>query len=422
MPLNLWKSIKEIFGWIEPERSQNDEKEKEKNQIPKPRSTNEAIEAAVKAKLEDYVRRKIPEHQKIARHQVFELHRIEIRSASNPEAVQRFLDEFDQESRYNWVNELIAQTIGPSRMLKLDRFSGIYGEAELSGEADPHSRYLNEGNRSDYQVDLIGAWAKDLALAPPLPPEQKPPFQPAPSPGLKVKLTISDAQGRRLEIHEQYPFRLGKAKGVSVQGKYVSGDHCVFHSDGRSLWLEDISTNGTWVDGQRALKGQRLELERVCQLKLGQEHGSLANAPEIRLEIINTPIAIETPATPIDTGGFTPIVRDVDEALLAVLDVQDATGKFSLDVMRLPYSLGLGEGRDYKVPSAHQGVSGLHLVIESLEDAGAWAFNPAHAKNGTALDGKPQPERFLWPFGAEVALACQWRQGPPPRIVLKRPD
>ena len=90
-------------------------------------------------------------------------------------------------------------------------------------------------------------------------------------------------------------------------------------------------------------------------------------------------------------------------------------------MLRLPFSIGRGAGSGYVTPPAHVGVSGLHLVIESFNDQGAEVLNEAHAKNGTALGGVLQGERFSWPFGEEITLAPKWKNAPPVSILLKRP-
>jgi hypothetical protein len=71
------------------------------------------------------------------------------------------------------------------------------------------------------------------------------------------------------------------------------------------------------------------------------------------------------------------------------------------------------------VPDANQGVSREHLVIESIDRAGAVTVNRAVARNGTFAGTQALPERFVWRFGQEIVLGEKWTNAPVVRISLQ---
>lgn len=369
------------------------------------------IRQAVERRLQDLVCREIPDHLQVARHDAMDLHYLEIEpSAAGADLLQAFFEEFTPAARQEWVRGLI----GSIRQVRLDGFVGVFGTADLpdTGHLDRHAQILAQGAASDYRVHLYARWVRE-AVAPA-----------GPRPGCPALFDIRDAQGRRMERRANYPLTVGRggACDVVVTGRFVSGEHFVLHSDGHKIWLEDRSRNGTWIDGLKAPAGQRVELRKPgCRLKLGREQGEAGDSPEILLNMDDTVFDNTVQATPIAPSGATPVAVPATGGVLAVLAVRDATGELLKDVLDLPYAIGRGSGQNYVVPAANAGVSGEHLVIERLTAEGAEVFNKAAKKNGTALAGELQPERFFWPYGAEVQLAPRWSRELAVKLVLKRP-
>lgn len=384
----------------------------------KPKGRYSEILMAVESRLSYLMRVEIPEHLDIAKHDVLELLYLEIEPSDHGQALLKsFFTEFGPAAR----QERIREMLGENAAIKLDRFAGIYDRDNLpdTTSLDKHEQMLNQGVRPTYSVYVWSRWVR------PTMPASSPPPPGGNINGQPVVLRVQDARGPQPDIHQStYPLTIGRSGScaVVVAGTFVSGSHCSLHSEQGKIWLEDHSKNGTWIDGRKAPKQQRVELSTGHhRLKLGKEAGEAKDCPDIELEFFATPIAaMDSGATPIDASDATPVMNVAK--LLAVLSIEDAMGKSRLrDVLRLPYTLGRAEDRDYTTPPAHAGVSGKHLTIQEITNTGARVLNEAHEKNGTALDGQLQPAEFFWPFDSTIALAPKRRQDPPVLITLKRP-
>jgi hypothetical protein len=422
-PTDWWMSV---LRWLAPP---DDEEALSPADHAKAKSTSKStgpskkyfeIQSAVEARLSHLAHHEIPEHREFAEHDVMELNYIEIECSPEGEALlEEFFNEFNPAARQSWIRKLL----GANGLVKLDLFDGVHASFNLpsTDNLDKHEQMLSQGNPPTYSVHAWGSWVQQEA--PPPSPENRT------AKGRETVFRILDAKGSRQESRGEYPLTVGRSDGcgVAVAGTFVSGEHFVLHFDGGRLWLEDLSRNGTWIEGKKASPQQRIELgKNVYRLKLGRETGEAKDCPEIELEIAaRAPAAGFDGATPVASFNATPISVPISTVsaggLLAVLSIEDATGNPRRDVTQLPFTIGRGQDRDYTTSPAHAGVSGKHLIIEDIDGSGAQVLNEAHAKNGTALDGTLQPERFFWPFDAEIVLAPKWRKDPPVRIVLKRP-
>lgn len=382
----------------------------------KPAGKYAAVRQAVELRLEELVRSEIPEHREIAKRDVLELHYIEIESSPEGEELLRsFFKDFSPSARQDWIRD----RLGANRQVDLECFAGVFGSFDLpgTGHLDKHTQILNQGAAPVYRVNLYAHWVQQV-------PEPAAPGG-RPVPGPPVVIGIRDAQGQRQERRAEYPCKVGRGgkSRVVVAGKFVSTEHFTLHYEDQRFWLEDHSRNGTWLDGTRVPRDQRIALDQDSyRLKLGKEKGEAADCPELILEIQRTPVADSAGFTPVAASNATPVISaPLANELLAVLAIKDTTGSLLLDVLGLPFTIGRNSGLGYTVPAGNAGVSGEHLVIERLTAEGAEVVNRAVAKNGTSLNGTPQPERFLWPYDAEIQLAPRWRKDPEVRIVLKRP-
>jgi hypothetical protein len=428
-PANWWTSV---LRWLAPPNdeeaaspvAQNHVDRAKAKSINKPAGPSKKyleIQAAVEDRLNYLLHHEIPEHRKVAGQDVMELNYIEIESSPEGEALlKEFFEEFNPAARQSWVRKLL----GANGLVKLDVFDGVHASFNLPAteNLDKHEQMLSQGKPLTYSVHVWGSWVQQ-AVPPSFSPDSRT------IKGHETVFRILDTKGSRQERRGDYPLTVGRNDGcgVAVAGTFVSGVHFVLHFDGGRLWLEDLSRNGTWIEGRKAPPKQRVELDRsIYRLKLGRETGEARDCPEIELEIARAPAAGFDGATPIASFNATPISMPMSVAapaggLLAVLSIEDATGNPRRDITQLPFTIGRGQDRDYTTSPAHAGVSGRHLVIEDIDDRGAQVWNEAHHKNGTALGETLQPERFFWPFDAEIVLAPKWRKDPPVRIVLKRP-
>ncbi|XP_071481856.1 E3 ubiquitin-protein ligase CHFR-like isoform X2 [Diadema antillarum] len=76
---------------------------------------------------------------------------------------------------------------------------------------------------------------------------------------------ISDADGLVIPISKD-SFSIGRGRVCDLSmpdNKVISGNHCRLYKQGQNdtVWLEDTSTNGTWLNGVKVGKGQK---QRLC--------------------------------------------------------------------------------------------------------------------------------------------------------------
>lgn len=392
------------------------------------------IREAVERRVKTFLRQDVVSHLEIGFNEIFLLHYIEI-SADKQGApmLADFLQEFPPDSRVHWVKKLLGPAVG--QHVNVDQFLGLdedFSPEELA-ETDPFEDQLNQNAAPLYRVILHGRW--ESAPAPQAAPQAEKAPEPAREDGPRLRLSIQDGKegGARTQEIEQFPAVLGSSvhADIEVSGYYVSARHCTLHWEGQQLWLADHSTNGTWVDGVRIHRGSRVALANGAVLGFGRDRGTSEHDryPAIQAQLmrkLEAPGASATPvtpstSTPVAPGIAAPIPNRVpgEKAPLAVLAIVDATGSPKNDVLKLPFTIGRGSAQDYVVPDANQGVSREHLVIESIDRAGAVTVNRAVARNGTFAGSQALPERFIWRFGQEIVLGEKWTNAPVVRISLQ---
>ncbi len=386
------------------------------------------VRQAVERRIKSFLRQDVVSHLEIGFNEVFLLHYIEIAADSQgAEELEQFLAEFPPDSRVHWVRKLLGPAVG--QHVKVDQFLGLDREfsAEDLAETDPFEEKLNQAAKPLYRVVLHGRWESGPVVESPA--AAQPPVQDGP----KLRLSVQDAKhaGARVAEIERFPAVLGSSAqaDVEISGYYVSARHCTLHWEAQQLWLADHSTNGTWVDGERVRRGNRVLLANGAQLSFGRDRGDAEydRYPMLRAQQLRHPEASGASATPVTPSASTPIAPGlaapvagpVQDAPLAVLAIIDATGSPRHDVLKLPFTIGRGSAQDYVVPDANQGVSREHLVIESINRSGAVALNRAVARNGTFAGSQALPERFVWRFGEEIVLGEKWANAPAVRIALR---
>ncbi len=403
------------------------------------------IKEAVERRVKTFLRQDLVSHLEIGFNEIFLLHYIEIVAESQGAvALDQFLHEFSPEARVHWVKKLLGPAVG--QHVSLDQFVGLDKEftAEDLAETDPFEEALNQAATPPYRIVLHGRWesgpAAEQQAAPSSGANRSPPRQSAGLAGPCVRLSVQDAKspnprkgvGTRLAEIEHFPAVLGSSvhADVEVSGYYVSARHCTLHWEREQLWLEDHSTNGTWVDGKSVHSGTRVALANGAVLGFGRNNGRREHDryPAINVEFMralapgatSTPVSPSCP-TPVAPGVTTAVAIPVpgEKAPLAVLAIVDATGSSRCDVLKLPFTIGRGSAQDYVVPDANQGVSREHLVIEEINRSGAVTLNRAVDKNGTFGGNQPLPARFVWRFGEEIVLGEKWTDAPMVRMSLR---
>jgi pSer/pThr/pTyr-binding forkhead associated (FHA) protein len=390
------------------------------------------IREAVERRVQSFMRQDLVSHLEIGFNEIFLLHYVEISADKQGAAeLEQFLREFPAESRINWVKKLLGPALG--QRVSVEQFLGLDKEfsAEALAETDPFEEQLQHGVKPLYRVILHGRWESGV------PETAQAPAQSSRLPGPTLRLAVQDAkegEARVVEV-EQFPAVLGSSvhADVEISGNYVSARHCTLHWDGELLWLADHSTNGTWIDGERVRRGQRVAVANGALLGFGRDRGEGAfdRYPAIRASLLRQPLAAGATATPVAPSGSTPVApgiaplekpRSLRLVPLAVLAVVDASGSPRHEVLKLPFTIGRGTAQDYVVPDANLGVSREHLVIESIDRTGAVAVNRAVSRNGTYAGSDELPERFVWRFGEEIILGEKWTNAPVVRIALRQPE
>jgi hypothetical protein len=394
------------------------------------------IRDAVERRVRGFLRQDLVSHLEIGFNEIFLLHYIEIASDGQGAAeLEQFLAEFPPESRVHWVKKLLGAAIG--QRVSVEQFLGLDRSfaPEMLAETDPYEEKLNQAASPLYRVTLHGRWESGPAAAAGRA-EAPAPAEPPKLSGPTLLLSVQDAHaGARVAEVAQFPAVLGSSAQVDVEisGYYVSARHCTLHWDGELLWLLDHSTNGTWVDGERVRRGSRVALANGALLGFGRDRGAEEHDryPAVRAQLMRHSPGPGASTTPVAPSALTPVVPGIasppaalsvrlpDAAPLAVLSIVDASGSPKHDVLKLPFTIGRGSAQDYVVPDANQGVSREHLVIESIDNAGAVAVNHAVERNGTFAGSRPLPGRFVWRFGEEIVLGEKWTSAPAVRIALR---
>lgn len=415
-----------------------------------------AVKEAVERRITMFLRRDLVSHLEIGFNEQFVLHYIEISAdAQGRDVLAQFLREFSPEARVEWVKKLLGPAI--RKHVVIDQFLGLDREfaVEDLAETDPFEEELNQALTPGYRVTLHGRWESRPV------PQQAEVAEPAPAPSLpqapgrvagpRLRLAIADAKSpnfgqagatRTVEI-AMFPTMLGSSvkADVEISGYYVSATHCTFYCEQNVIWLEDHSTNGTWLNGNRVPRGNRVMLTDGALVGIGKggNHGDkgFERYPEFRMHFAmpvavdnggHTPVAPAFSATPVAPEGGTPIIDlanslaipAIKAAPLAVLAIVDASGNPKRDILKLPFSIGRGSVQDYVVPDANEGVSREHLLIEDIDGTGAKVHNLALGKNGSFADGQALPEQFVWHYGQEIVLAERWTSAPAVRLCLRR--
>ena len=430
----------------------------------RPTSTRYApIREAVERRVHAFLRKDLVSHLEIGFNEIFFLHYMEIEAdGQGAPALADFLHEFSPAARVHWVKKLLGASAG--QHVSVEQFMGLDREfpVETLSETDPFEEALNQAAKSEYRVILHGRWESRPAVAA-FSVQEPVAAQSQPEPAQRVsgpllRLSVHDARssgpapggpwdgGARLVAIEEFPAVLGSSASaeVGISGYYVSARHCTLHCADRRIWLEDHSTNGTWIDGRRVARGSRVSLSDGAALGFGRAaHASAVGGemhvddcdryPEIRVAFAQPEGAFaETPGmtrTPVVPSLSTPIAPSLassaihsapEQVPLAVLAIVDASGTPKRDVLKLPFTIGRGSAQDYVVPDANQGVSREHLVIEEITEAGAVTLNRAVGKNGTSAGNQALPERFVWRFGQELVLGEKWTGTPAVRVSLRR--
>jgi pSer/pThr/pTyr-binding forkhead associated (FHA) protein len=383
------------------------------------------IRKAVEDRLIAFLRRDVVSHLEIGHDDEFILHFIEVRPETDTDPLlDRFLKEFTQPARIEWIRKFLRAAA--EQHVRVDQFLGIDRTCprESLGPTDPYDEELNRtGALPAYGITLYGRWEKRI------------PASLAGSSrrhGPSLRLTVQDAEAAKGAVEEgreitldSFPAVLGSSPEADtlISGHYASARQCTLDWDGEHMWLEDHSTNGTWIDAQRLKRGSRTLVSDGMVISFGREAGAADYARFPLLRVRLSSLSRERRITPIAASRGTPVTRKetpilLEKTALAVLHA--GTTGTQIRILKVPFTIGRGSDQDYIVAEANEGVSREHLIIREVTETGALTINKAINKNGTYAKGVALPQEFEWRFDHEIVLARQSRRAPPLHLVLKR--
>jgi pSer/pThr/pTyr-binding forkhead associated (FHA) protein len=259
-----------------------------------------------------------------------------------------------------------------------------------------------------------------------------------------VEVRIEDADGtRHARLASDVPgrrFVIGKESGcdIVVNGLYASRRHCEIWFERGAWWVTDAgSTNGLRVErGSHVLGRSGAESEsaapKILELVAGARivlsahaDGASAHYPRLMLDTRAeaasnaTPIA---PAAPLRATPSTPIRGE--GKVQFTLSARMAGGERTVEVRAaaLPVSVGRSRTQSLVVDWAHEGVSGHHLAISAMDDAGVTV--DVYGDNGISVGGNAYPRgaQVRWKPGEAMTLGRKVGNEPECRLTLARQE
>jgi len=410
--------------------------------------------AAIRQELEHFVASHIRLHLAIADHDRFLLTSIGVRCGEDVEArqlLQQFMREFRPEQVKRYLAREVIGALPNAAAIDLTQFAGLL-DAELTVDEDDHgySELLAAlhsavpSNVPTYQVNIVGRWTEfDGNVAAAGTRAQTGPTLSTPLAGQRCDFDIEDGDGkRRVVLQSVVPGRryvIGKGEGcdIRINGSYTSRRHA-------EIWLENGiwrvadagSTNGIRVESpsrpvERCRVGEGggepfVELVDGARIVLSANaDGSTADYPWLALRTPGgagahvTPIAVpngssKTPITPIHSARA--------QEVKLMMTARSAAGERTLDLLQsaLPITVGRSRDQTLVVGRAHELVSGHHLDIIDIDEAGVLVL--VHGDNGVMIDGVEHAAgtHFVWKVGQMMLLGAVDQDGPQCSLKLSR--
>ena len=413
--------------------------------------------AAIREELEHFVVSYLRLHLAIAERDRYLLTSIDVR-ATGPDDAEELLRRFTREFRPEQIKLYLAkEVIGGlpnASAIDLSQFSGLNvgHDDEDAADDDDYSELLAELRRAKpapgvrpYEVSLIGrwselgsanarGWSRADALRTPLA-------------GRSAEIAIEDAAGsRHLMLQSVVPGRryaIGKGEDcdIVVNGVYASRRHCEIWLDHGSWWVTDAgSTNGIRVERGASVLGRStpqanlahevavVEVAPGARIVLSaRAEGGAADYPRLVLDTRRDAQALATPIAPAvspPTTPSTPIVAARSRGNTFTIAARMASSLRTVELRAdgLPFSVGRSRSQALVIDWAHEGVSGHHIDIVEIDDAGVAVV--VHGDNGIAIAGVAYPSgaRLRWNAGESMVLGRIIGHEPECRLTLSRPE
>ena len=396
--------------------------------------------------------------------------------------LEKFMREFRPEQIKRYLAREVIAALPNAAAIELSQFAGLY-DADARAAVDPvEGEYaeLIAALRSTpvataarpYEVILVGRWSELDAQRAPAAGAPPAPINPAAGPtpstplaGQRWEFDIEDADGRRrLVLQSVVPGRryaIGKGEGcdLRVSGSYTSRRHAEVWREQDAWWVADAgSTNGVRIEAA-PLAGEApgtaacaAAVEQPARLPDGarivlsaRTEGPASDYPWLALRVAPLPMLrtgapVASRITPIASGpeasttpASSPAAAAPPTPLTAIhaaagsepvykLTAFQAGGVHALEVRpsALPVSLGRSRSQSLVVDRRHEGVSGHHLDIVELDEAGAQVL--VHGDNGVLVDGVAHAAgaRVRWRVGETMVLGASATEHPSFTLTLSR--
>jgi len=390
-----------------------------------------ALIGAIRDELAHFAAGPLRLHLAIAEGDRYVLTSVEVeceKDEAQADLLRRFQKEFHPEQIKLYLARDVIAGLRNASAIDLSQFAGLNavrpvaaavdddGYADLLAELQASAP---EHEKPPFQVTLMGRWSTGTrpaaAAAARASVEASPPTPTARAFALQVEDT---AGARRIELSTLVPGRrycIGKDSGcdVVVDGTYASRRHCDIWYERGTWWAADAgSTNGIRVEsngrivradsrGPSGVPPRAVEWPAGAALVLSAHaSGEAAQYPRVVVRPVaadaaEAPTAIqsETPSTPI-----APAIPQAGTWSIEVRIGGDARDvRIAADA--LPFTIGRSRSQSLVVDRSLVAVSGRHVEILAIGDAGADIV--VHGDNGVVIDDR------IWATGARVT----WHAG-----------
>src|SRR5512143_774416 len=405
---------------------------------------------AIRDELEHFVASYLRLHLAIAERDRYVLTSIDVQAAhgeADEELLRRFVREFRPEQIKHYLAKEVIAGLPNAEAIDLSQFAGLNADrGDADEDDDGYSELLAELRGADaaadaraFEVKLIGRWSEGAA-----PRSAAAAGLGAPHAGHFVDVAIEDAGGgRHVKLPSRVPGRryaIGKGEGcdIVVSGSYASRRHCEIWFDAGAWWLTDTgSTNGTRVEqdgrvlGRSESRASAKDEPAVVEIPAGARivlsafaAGRASDYPRLAIEAPPERSALATPLAPAAAMPATPSTPVFARSSTPGLTIaaRMASGERRVDVRAeaLPFSVGRSRNQTLGVDRAHEGVSGHHLDVIAIGEAGATVV--VHGDNGVMVGGVSHPPgaRLTWRPGETMTLGRVIGREPECRLTLSR--
>jgi pSer/pThr/pTyr-binding forkhead associated (FHA) protein len=408
--------------------------------------------SAVREELEHFVVSYVRLHLAIAERDRYLLTSIDVRATGDDDAdelVRRFTREFKPEQIKRYLAKDVIGALPNASAIDLSQFAGLNAgrDDEEAEEDDSYSELLAElrgaapaPGTKPYEVKLIGRWSETAGGA-----SSRADALRTPLAGRSADIAIEDADGsRRVVLQAVVPGRryaIGKGEGcaVMVNATYASRRHCEIWLDRGTWWVTDSgSTNGIRVERGSSVLGRSaspanaagetavVEVPAGARIVLSAHaEGSPGQYPRVMIDVDRERLATATPIAPARASPATPSTpivasRALESAFVVAARMASAVRTIDLRAADLPFSIGRSRSQKLVIDWAHEGVSGHHIEITDIDDAGVTLV--VRGENGVAIAGTSYAAgaRVRWKPGESMTLGRSIGQEPECRLTLSR--